>query len=386
MLVIIAPVRPDRKSDGTLALDDKFTTGMAHHCRVWPAPVRVLLRQPGDFRPGEPLPDTGGGYELRLFDPQRGIDPADLQGAGLILASADMDETLSLPALIGPGQKLVYSIEYPLETRLRILALDRDRSQLRKLRSLLWLLRQERRRRRAFRAADALQANGFPAEQAYARLTPDLLMYLDGRMSEDLFATPAEVARREARLRAGEPLRIAHSGRLERMKGSQDLLPFARALLQQGIRFSLDIYGAGSLAADIHQGLADPALRASVRLHEPLPFASGLVPRLRNEADLFLTCHRQSDPSCSYIEAMGCGLAVAGYDNHMWQGLSLASGSGQVVPMGRPEALAAAIAAWDRDREALISQNRIALDYARAHDFTTEFDRRMEHLARVRSG
>ena len=40
-------------------------------------------------------------------------------------------------------------------------------------------------------------------------------------------------------------------------------------------------------------------------------FETELVPFTRQNADIFLGCHRQSDPSCTYLEAMGCGVAVA---------------------------------------------------------------------------
>ena len=43
-------------------------------------------------------------------------------------------------------------------------------------------------------------------------------------------------------------------------------------------------------------------------------FESELVPWMRQEADIFLSCHRQDDPSCAYLEAMGCGLPVLGYE------------------------------------------------------------------------
>src|SRR5690606_8215642 len=101
--------------------------------------------------------------------------------------------------------------------------------------------------------------------------------------------------------------------------------------------------------------------------HEPVPFEEELVPALRASADLFLSCHRQSDPSCSYLEAMGCGLAVLGYDNAMWSRLAAESGGGRVVRMGDVASLAASIAAWAADRPSLIAAGERALAYARAH-------------------
>lgn len=162
------------------------------------------------------------------------------------------------------------------------------------------------------------------------------------------------------------------------MKGAQDLLPVMHALKEIGVLATLDIYGAGSLTSEIEAGLA--AFEGRVRLHGPVDFATALVPYSRTQADIFLSCHRQSDPSCTYIEAMGCGLALAGYDNAMWSTLSAKAGSGKIAPLGHPSALARAIAEWDRDREALIRDTKAGLAFARVHDFHAEFTRRMAHL------
>ncbi|MDQ2067374.1 glycosyltransferase [Xinfangfangia sp. CPCC 101601] len=387
MLLLIAPAPLLQIEPGRWALEEKFASGMKLHCEAWPGKVRVLLRRPVGFQAGDSLPDTEGWFELALMEPGQPPEPAHLRGASVICASADMHELYGLPALIErPAQKLVYAVEYPLETQLQILRLDRQMGVLRKLRSAVWHLGQERRRRQAFRVADGVQANGWPAAESYGGLNANLLMYLDGRMTADLFATPEDMATRAERLRSGAPLRIVHSGRLEPLKGAQDLLPFARALRALGVDFTLDIYGDGSLAEGVRQGLADPGLQGRVRLHRPVPFRSGLVPILRREADLFLSCHRQSDPSCSYIEAMGCGLPVGGYDNRMWRGLLGESGAGLLVPMGRYAALAAGIAGWDRDREDLIAKASAALTYAQAHGFEQEFGLRMQQLRALKAG
>ena len=67
------------------------------------------------------------------------------------------------------------------------------------------------------------------------------------RMTPDLFATEAEMRARETLRAAGGPLRLVYSGRLETMKGAQDLLPVARRLIERGVDFTLDIFGTGSL-------------------------------------------------------------------------------------------------------------------------------------------
>ena len=62
-----------------------------------------------------------------------------------------------------------------------------------------------------------------------------------------------------------------------------------------------------------------------VRLHGPVPFETRLVPLSRQTADVFVSCHVQSDPSCTYLEAMGCGLPVVGFANRMLAALVAAA-------------------------------------------------------------
>lgn len=206
------------------------------------------------------------------------------------------------------------------------------------------------------------------------------MLYLDGRMRPDLFATAAEQDARARHLAAGAPLRLIHSGRLEPLKGAQDLVPLAAELARRGVAFTLDIYGTGSLAPAIRTAAAEAGLADRLRLHDPVDFETALVPRARRAADLFVSLHRQSDPSCSYLESMGCGLPVAGYANRMLTALVAEAGAGWTVPMGDWRALAARIAALDADRPALVAQGAATLAFARRHDFGSEFARRTAHL------
>src|SRR5262249_16164737 len=100
------------------------------------------------------------------------------------------------------------------------------------------------------------------------------------------------------------------------------------------------------------------------------------------ETDLFVCCHRQGDPSCTYVETMACGVPIVGYGNEAWEGLARVSGAGWVTPVGEPIKLAERIAALERDRSALSNAAHAALDFARSHSFEKTFPRRVEHLDR----
>lgn len=381
-LLMIAPAPAQPLPDGRLRLDAKFVEGMRLHAALWDGPVDCLLWQGGAIPFGTDLAPEDLGFGLRLLPPGAAVSAAEIAGAAVIAASADMHQTLGLAPLVrAAGAKLCYVVEYTLATRLAILRLEPGLTLPRRLRSALWHLLQERRRRAAFRAADALQVNGYPAEAAYARLSRDCLLYLDGRLTTQMLAPPAAMVARAAHLAGGGPLRLVHSGRLEPLKGAQDLMPVVRALQARGVDYTLDIFGAGSLAPLIAREIAGEGLGGRVRLHDPVPFESGLVPWVTAHADLFLSCHRQADPSCTYLESMGCGVPVLGYDNAMWRRLAEVSGAGWVRPMAQPGALAEAISGLAADRQKVIAAATRARAFAAAHDFETEFGRRMTHLA-----
>lgn len=368
----------------TLRMDDKFVDGLTMYARNWHGGLRLVIRRGSGALPfarsirPEDLP-----CELVLLDDREPVTAAHLSGAAIALGTADDTRQLDLLATCrAVGVRLVYTIEYDFRTRLAIARLELRRNPLRLLRSWQWLTVQERRRRRALAAADGIQANGFPAAAAYGPLTDSLCMFLDGRMRRDDMADAADMTARRTRLMSGAPLRLVHAGRLEAMKGAGDLVPFMRALRDARVNARLDVIGTGALLGKVVRDAAD--LGDMIRLHPPMDFQTELVPWLRLHADMFIATHRQSDPSCSYLEAMGCGLPVLGTDNGMLTPLIAQSGGGWVTAMGRPRAQAAQLARLDRGEIAAAGAR--ALEFARQHDFQTEFRRRLDHLRTVLAG
>ncbi len=385
-LLMIAPAPVIELSDGKLRLDVKFVEGMNVHVAEWDGPVTCILKRGAEDIPfGATYDRADLDFTLEIIDREAAIDVRDLTANDLIFAGADMYDVLHLaaPEQRPAGTKLVYAIEYDQDTRLRIASLDGKRSFLRKLRSKVWLLNQERRRRAALRGCDGVQANGYPAFSAYSKLNNNTILYLDGRMRHAIMATPQEQAARAVHLQSDAPLRLVHSGRLEPLKGGQDLIPVARALHQAGVNFTLDIFGSGSLGADIAKDIAAAGLGDMVHLHEPVDFETALVPFMRQNADLFLSCHRQSDPSCTYLECLGCGIPVVGYKNAMWQHMAVQSGGGWAVTLGEINALADKISELSGNPAALLKAGELGLEFAKAHAFETEFSKRMTHLADI---
>ncbi len=368
--------------NGTISLDVKFAEGMQHSCKIWPGRIDCILRKGAESIPfGGTYQVADLDYGLQVIDEEDVISPDMLRDYDVVLGAGDSHHDLHITDHGAEADaKIIYAIEYTIGTRLQIALMDPTRNWPRRLYSAFWHLRKERLRRRAFRQADGIQANGYPALNAYRSMNANTLLYLDNRMKPEMFATTEEMTARLDHIREGHPLRLINSGRLEPMKGAQDLIPIARHLRDKGVAFTLDIYGTGSLEAHITEEIARHDLAAVVTLHAPVDFETELVPLSRTKADVFLSCHRQSDPSCTYLEAMGCGLAIAGYGNQMWSGLRAQSKAGWIAPLGKPISLAERIIEINESRDALISACRSALEFARSHDFVTEFKMRNDQL------
>lgn len=380
-LLIISSAPAAHAPDG-VRLDIKFVEGMRSYSAGWGGPVSCLLRfRDSAFPFSRTYAPEGLPFRIAPLPEERPIRAEDLAAFDVILCDGDSHEFLHLSdGCRSLGKILVYTIENIPETRRRITMLDRSLSLPRKVRSLLWQIKQERRRREAFDKAHGLQANGYPAFELYAPLNPKSMMYLDNRIGQGLLATEKEVDAREARLYGGAPLRLLHSGRLEYLKGSYDLVGVATALRASSIDFTLDIFGTGSLEDEIRRGIERENLGDIVRLHGPVDFETELVPFAKSNADIYLSCHRQSDPSCTYVENMGCGLAVVGYGNRMWSALCTASGGGTTATMGNLKDLAQRIAEASSDRGRLVKWCRTGWKFSAVHSFEHEFSKRVDHL------
>jgi colanic acid/amylovoran biosynthesis glycosyltransferase len=383
-LLIVVPNVPAAADEGDrLLLDRKAVEGLALYAALWPGPVRAVFRRADlgtpayfDWFDRASLP-----FEVATAAPGAslaGLVKAD-GGPAIVLAGADDHRDLDMVRLAAPSP-VVFTIEYTLRTRLDIVALS-GLPRLRRWRSLLWNRARERERRAAFRRAAGIQANGTPAFDAYARLSARSMLYFDTRLTEALFVGIEGAARKADRVLDGGPLRLAFSGRLEPMKGADHLLPAARGLVARGVDFTLDVYGDGSLAAGMREEAA--ALGGRVRFHGPVPFETALVPAMKRNVDLLLCCHRQADPSCTYLETLGCGVPIAGYRNAAFDGVLALGDCGVGVAMDDHAALADAVAALDRDRPRLAALTRNVASVAQPNLFEPVYARRIAHLRAV---
>ncbi|MFW2830158.1 glycosyltransferase [Sphingomonas sp. ID0503] len=368
-------------------LDIKAAEGLHLYARHWPGPVRCVSRS------ADPAANAYGRWYARGSLPfdvvcigaDAPIEDAlpHLAGAALVVGGADDYRDRALPDLL-PGTPVVMTIEYALRTRLDILRLTTGGLPSR-LRGGIWLIRQERRVRRALARSAGLQANGTPAHDAYRTLNANPLLFFDTRLAEsDFIGLTGAATKAEALTARRGPIRLAFSGRLERMKGADHLLPVMRALKARGVDATVDIYGDGSLQPAIAaEAAGDPWLAARVRMRGAVDFETALVPALKTETDLFICPHPQGDPSCTYLETLGCGVPIAGFLNPAFRGVLALGPCGVGVRVGDDRGLAAAIAALAADRGKLAALTRGAAAVAATRLFEPTLAARVAHLRAV---
>lgn len=383
-LLLLPALAAQRGPQGGLVVTRKYLRGAAEYARSWPGPVTSLFRLSAaattemdleEIRPGA----EATGVEVRPEAPA--ALAARLASAAVVLAFLGRSEA-GLPALCRRvGVPLVMISEYSPRTERQILAAEVSNPLVR-LRRRVWFWRTERIRRAMLAQVAGLQCSGTPTYDLYRGLTPDPILFFDNRVRAAEIVSDADLADRAARLRAGAPLRLVFGGRLVAMKGVMELPKVAAALRRAGVPFRLDIFGAGPLEAALAARIRDLDLGGEVALRGVLDFENGWIPFLRAQADVFLCCHPQGDPSSTYVEVMSCGVPIAGYGNEAFQGVLARSGGGWEVPVFDAEGLARRVAALAGDREEILRKARDARDFARRHAFEATFGSRVAHLVR----
>jgi glycosyltransferase involved in cell wall biosynthesis len=388
LIPTLPAVQPPR---GGVILTRKFLEGCEAFRAAWDGPMELLLRptdQPTDnldnveVQPGD-LPF--GLRVLALDDPA--VKPL-LAQAGVVLGGLCHEQSHLAGWSAEAGTPFAYTTEYTLRTRLQIAAVE-VKNPLRRWRRMWFERGLERRHEASLRRASGVQCNGTPTFDAYRGLTREPLLFFDTRLEEaHLIGTgmlDERLRERERRRATGDPIRLAFSGRLKEIKGVDHLIPVAEELRRLGVPFQLDIYGEGNLNQAIDESIEDRGLAGLVRRHGTLDFHTELTPRIQSQCDLFVACHRQGDPSCTYLETFGCGVPIAGYANEAFAGLLERTDSGVAVPMDQPEALARAIQALAQDTPRLARLSQTAREFAAKNTCERTFALRTAHLERLRA-
>lgn len=384
----IIPSVPVWKQGETLRFDRKFYDGLLLYAELWPGPITCVMAQSSS-----PLPDFGVveatpgdmPFTCIVLKENELAGSEHIANAAVVLASADAHDQLHVAALCRQkGVRCVYVIEYIPETRYQIAALS-SRNPVLRLRQYLYLRLGERKRRKAFELCDGLQCNGAPAYHEYREIA-NRLLYFDTRVSKEQLIGDAELEARLCTLREKKPLRLAFSGRLVAMKGADHLVQLALKLKKLNLPFHLSIYGAGDLEAEMKRSIERNDLNELVTMEGAVDFHRQLLPDLKEKVDLFVALHRQSDPSCTYLETLSCGVPIVGYRNQAFSGILDLAEVGWGVRPDDIDAVSLMILRLDLAREEIAEKSRNAAGFGRQHDFETTYKNRIDHLLSITNG
>jgi glycosyltransferase involved in cell wall biosynthesis len=300
----------------------------------------------------------------------------------IVLASEDIHQ-IHFPVIFRAiNIPVVYVAEYSLKTRLQIVDAN-TRNPIRRARRYLREYLNKARERRAITQAQGVQCNGTPTYNELARIQSNALLFFDSRVSTDMYPTDADLMKRNVYLHENAPLRLFFSGRLSPMKGADHLVLVAQHLAKLGVPFQMEIAGDGILKGPMMRQIENANLSDRVKFLGNLDFKTELMPHITAGTDIFICCHRQGDPSCTYLETMSCGVPIIGYDNEAFSGLVNFARSGWLVKMNRPDLMAERIRELSHNRQDIIAASSQALSFARQHSFGSTFRNRIAHLEQV---
>lgn len=368
-LVVGYPAALPTTPDGRILIEEKLRSGVAGYRERWPD-NDVVLAAPRSTSAGASGLGVRAWHRDELgFDLVTGPtwrDAVDLADGDLHLLPL-MQRTSELDHLV---ERSVLTVEFTPE--------DLATTEHRAAAGLLSHARigvGSRRRRHAFegwvRRARGIQCNGYPAYDRFSTMSPSALLFFDTRLTDE----HVQLARKATRLQMAPPFRLCFSGRLIDAKGPQHAVAAVDRLRAQGLDCTLDIIGVGPLEQELRRSSGP-----WVRFRQGMDFAVGWTSYVREKVDLMVLPHTQGDPSGTYLESVGCGVPVIGFDNVALEALVHHHSIGHAVPLGDDEALAAAIGSIldSSDRRAELRAN--GLDFMGAHTFEREADRRVEHL------
>lgn len=234
-------------------------------------------------------------------------------------------------------------------------------------RAVAGAVRRTVRYRQFVRRARGLQCNGVPAYRGMAKYNTASMLFFDSRLGAD------DVAAAVASQRQDIGPRVAFSGRLHPDKGPEYLIPLGAQLDQIGVE--LDVFGDGVLRREL-----EDATGPNVIFHGDVDYEKVWLPYVRSNVDLMVLPHTQSDPSCTYLEAIGSGVPVLGFDNAALQSLVDRFNVGWTVPMRDGAALARTAKALLLAPDAIAAARDAGLSMMRTHHADATFDARVEHM------
>lgn len=355
---------------GQFGLDAKALSGIRRYSRLWDGPTSLAC--PGSPRPANHVP----GVEW-FFDVDEEFNVLLDPNFPEAVISARPDIILALhrfhpcyESILDSGIPVAFTSEQDLRMRFDIQLLT-ERSFLGRARVAAGIVRREGALRRLARAAAGLQCNGFAAWNSYARYNENAILFHDHRMTTADLHSANDSLPWDGR----RALRLGFSGRLIDIKGPRYFIELAGRLSCTDPAIRLHVIGTGELEHDL-KASAGP----NVVFHGFLDFESQWKEFVRNNIDIMVLPHMQGDPSCTYFEAMGCGVPILGFHNQMLTPLVRQHSIGWAVQQKDVAALVRVIEEILEEPNQWAIARDNALSFMRENDFDTVSRRRMVHL------
>lgn len=385
-LTILQTLPVKKLRDGRVLLTRKFESATQMFCNRWPGSITVFMEETDQETDNIDnkifnLKELSFKIETVSFDE---INPTKLiNKTSLVLATLGYKQNHISQVCQKAEVPCIYISEYTLKTRKQIIAVEEEQP-LRRLWRNRWEQSQEKKQRNAIALAAGLQCNGTPTYEAYRKINQNPLLFFDTRITKEMLATPDDIEKRTQTLSDNKPLRLVFSGRLNKMKGADHLLDVAQELKLLKVPFHLYISGDGELKKTMYRRIAAEGLSDCIEMKEVLEdFNTIFFPFVKSNRDLFICCHRQGDPSCTYIETMSCGVPIVGYANEAFEGIVEQSKSGWLVEMNQPKLLAKKVAELNNKRDEIKTMSYKALAFAQQHTFEKTYDDRIFHMKQI---
>ena len=316
VLVLGMGYRPYKLDSNTVAISTKYLEVLTEFGTRWPGEVRYQL-ETGDSR----LVDMEVEIALddlplnaRLFD-RSNVSAADFSPGAMCLMPLETGLTNLHKLASDADLRVIRGSDYPPGIARAVIMLTEDRDLKGKLGGYLCTEKEKWRQIWEVKHAAGIQSNQFAAYDYYERYARDRLAFIDTRIRDGEPATAADMAARKERYLRAEPLHLAFSGRLDRMKSPLDIAEIAKSLRDRGVPFKYSIFGDGPLKNPLDAKLREYGLRDHFELHGFVDLRDTLLPMMKNELDVFVGNHRQGDTSTSYPEYMSAGVPVVSYPN-----------------------------------------------------------------------
>jgi glycosyltransferase involved in cell wall biosynthesis len=167
------------------------------------------------------------------------------------------------------------------------------------------------------------------------------------------------------------------------MKGADHLVQLAELLKRKDINFQITIFGSGDLEAKMMDEINDLKLNDQVNMMGAVDFYNELLPEIKENVDLYVILHRQSDPSCTYLETTSCGIPIVGYENKSFAGLLQRADVGWAKRIDDLDGIACVIEHLYKNRESIKDKSRNCINFSLSHDFKSTFKKRIAHLHQI---